>query len=227
MFTFPRRTLLSGVILLLCAMTANAEPADGPGAFANSADKFTRSLVSQDDISGPSPLAERQCLTIGLYHEARGEPEIGQIAVGETILNRVRSKAYPNTICGVVFQNSQMTNQCQFSFACDGASDAMDDRAAFDKLSKLAGSLIKNAEKAETGSEVQSAYFNERAPYMTHYHRFDVFPKWSTKLERLAQIGNHIFFSSERVVDAYPVKPFKTAGLMPLPAINASNEVGL
>ncbi len=35
--------------------------------------------------------------------ESRGEPLLGKIAVGNVILNRVKSKAYPNTIYGVIF----------------------------------------------------------------------------------------------------------------------------
>ncbi len=35
--------------------------------------------------------------------EARGEPFKGQIAVGNVVLNRVRSKEFPNTVKGVIF----------------------------------------------------------------------------------------------------------------------------
>ncbi len=35
--------------------------------------------------------------------ESRGEPLLGQIAVGNVVLNRVASKNYPNTIYGVIF----------------------------------------------------------------------------------------------------------------------------
>ena len=47
----------------------------------------------------------------------------GQAAVAQVILNRVRNPAYPNTICGVVYQNDDWCNRCQFSFACDGIKD--------------------------------------------------------------------------------------------------------
>ena len=44
------------------------------------------------------------CLVEAIYHEARSEPLMGMIAVANTILNRVYSKRYPNTICSVVHQ---------------------------------------------------------------------------------------------------------------------------
>ena len=47
---------------------------------------------------------ERRCLATAIYFEARGEPIRGQIAVGQVILNRVRSPQFPQTICGVVYQ---------------------------------------------------------------------------------------------------------------------------
>jgi spore germination cell wall hydrolase CwlJ-like protein len=66
---------------------------------------------------------EQQCLATGIYFEARGEPVKGQAAVAQVILNRVRNPAYPKTICGVVYQNEDWTNACQFSFACDKVKD--------------------------------------------------------------------------------------------------------
>ncbi len=39
-----------------------------------------------------------------IHAEARGEPYIGQVAVGAVVLNRVKSSSFPNTISGVVYQ---------------------------------------------------------------------------------------------------------------------------
>ena len=64
--------------------------------------------------------AEQKCLASGIYFESRGEIAEGQAAVAQVILNRVRNPAYPDTICGVVYQNKGWHNRCQFSFACDG-----------------------------------------------------------------------------------------------------------
>ncbi|WP_136660106.1 cell wall hydrolase [Nitratireductor sp. XY-223] len=148
---------------------------------------------------------ERYCLALAIYHEARGEPAHGQHAVAVTILNRVRSSAYPDTVCGVVFQNAHKFNRCQFSFACDRLSDFPKNAAAF----------RRSHEVAEFTTRFDAAMDHELAPGapfamlrgMTHYHRHDVRPVWSKKLKRLARIGDHVFFRSERVVSRYRAAP--------------------
>ena len=52
-----------------------------------------------------------------IHAESRGEPLIGQIAVGNVVLNRVRSAYYPNTIYGVIFDRKYGV---QFSPVLDG-----------------------------------------------------------------------------------------------------------
>ncbi|MEO9961273.1 MAG: cell wall hydrolase, partial [Nisaea sp.] len=86
---------------------------------------FVPPLGSEDHswVATPLPASafaedEQTCLANGIYFEARGEEEEGQAAVAQVILNRVRNPAYPDTICGVVYQNQSWKNRCQFSFAC-------------------------------------------------------------------------------------------------------------
>lgn len=52
---------------------------------------------------------ELDCLATAIYHEARGEPTRGQVAVAAVIENRRRSGLYPGTYCGVVYQKAQFT----------------------------------------------------------------------------------------------------------------------
>ena len=77
-------------------------------------------------------------MALAIYHEARGETITGRMAVARVILNRTRSRAYPDTICGVVFQGAQRPFRCQFSFACDDLPDAPRDKRAWRKAVKLA-----------------------------------------------------------------------------------------
>ena len=77
----------------------------------------------------PSPIAfapvqedQSECLAEALYYEARGEGTEGEKAVAEVVLQRMRDRNYPHTICGVIYEGVQPHNRaCQFSFACDGA----------------------------------------------------------------------------------------------------------
>ena len=60
-----------------------------------------------------------KCLAEAIYFEARGEAVRGQIAVAQVVLNRAFSGKYPDTVCGVVYQNKHRHLACQFTFACD------------------------------------------------------------------------------------------------------------
>ncbi len=51
--------------------------------------------------------------------EARGEPFIGQVAVGNVVLNRVRHPEFPNTVWGVIFDRRD--GVVQFSPVDDGS----------------------------------------------------------------------------------------------------------
>ncbi len=53
-----------------------------------------------------------------IHAESRGESLLGQIAVGNVVMNRVRSSYYPNTIYGVIFDRN---NGVQFSPISNGA----------------------------------------------------------------------------------------------------------
>ena len=135
------------------------------------------------------PDTAKECLAMALYHEARGEPVEGQVAVGNVILNRVDSKYHPDSVCGVVYKNDHMRNACQFSFACDGVSDRPKEMKAWGKKLELAEELLEcDAECREAKREkggIESS---------THYHATYVSPSWARKLEKKGKVGNHIFY---------------------------------
>ncbi len=125
---------------------------------------------------------QQTCLTNGIYFEARSEPVSGQAAVGQVILNRVRNPAYPNTVCGVVYQNRKMRNRCQFSFACDGIRDVVRSKGAW----KVAKKVAKDVTSGRTWlPEVADA---------THYHATYVRPRWARSMKKTDKIGLHIFY---------------------------------
>ncbi|MBL1419207.1 MAG: cell wall hydrolase [Alphaproteobacteria bacterium] len=126
------------------------------------------------------------CLTTALYHEVRGESLEGQLAVAEVISSRRRSSSYPNTFCGVIYQNATQRNRCQFSFACDGKTDLPRDLKTWAKMKKLAGDFLAGLVGAPT---IRGA---------THYHTFKVSPKWRWSMKRIGRIGAHIFYKDPR-----------------------------
>ncbi|MDO9640508.1 MAG: cell wall hydrolase [Pseudotabrizicola sp.] len=129
----------------------------------------------------PVPKGDQQwqCLQNALYFEARGESLKGQFAVAEVILNRVDSREYPNSVCGVVRQGGG--GGCQFSYVCDGNSDVMRDRQAADKAGRIAAIMLNGAPRGLTAGA-------------THFHTRAVNPRWAHRFPRTAAIGAHLFY---------------------------------
>ncbi|GMG84679.1 hypothetical protein LNKW23_38950 [Paralimibaculum aggregatum] len=169
-----------------------AQDEDAADAIRGAQDRASEALFSADG-SGAVDLAaidsveigeqtrEWACLAEALYFEARGESLLGQFAVAEVILNRVDSSRYPNSVCGVVSQGEDRGRACQFSYRCDGQSDHPAERAAFERVGKVAWVMLQGKPRILTDKA-------------THYHALHVTPKWSRKLVRTAKIGEHMFY---------------------------------
>ena len=130
--------------------------------------------------------SEQRCLAAGIYFEARGEPIRGQEAVAQVILNRVKNPAYPNTICGVVYQNRNWKNRCQFSFACDGIRDRIRSKRHW----RMAVEVAKKA--------TSEGIWIKAVGSSTHYHATYVRPRWARTMKRMKRIGRHIFYRTRR-----------------------------
>jgi len=126
--------------------------------------------------------AEQTCLANAVYFEARGESLRGQAAVAQVVLNRVRNPTYPKSICGVVYQNDNWLNRCQFSFACDGKKDRI--------LSPSHYSAAREIAMAVTAGKI----FLPEVGSATHYYANYVSPGWARAMKRMTQIGLHIFY---------------------------------
>jgi spore germination cell wall hydrolase CwlJ-like protein len=133
---------------------------------------------------------EARCLAEGMYFEARGESVRGQLAVGRVIMNRVMSDAYPNTICGVVYQNDDKPNRCQFSFACDGKQDVITEKSVWHHVQGYATWLLANHAKPGEESQLLALLGDS-----THYHADYVSPRWAKVLTLTVRIGRHLFYA--------------------------------
>jgi hypothetical protein len=136
--------------------------------------------------AGSDSTKQMKCLATAIYFEARGEPERGQLAVAQVVLNRLKNPTYPDTICDVVYQNSNMRHRCQFSFACDGIKDRITDQRGWAASQELAKRILadsKNLYMADIGAA-------------THYHATYVRPSWARQMKQTERIGHHIFYTT-------------------------------
>ena len=125
------------------------------------------------------------CLALNIYHEARGESSVGQLAVGMVTLNRVKSDRYPNTICKVVWQRGQ------FSWTHDGKSDRPYNKTAWKQSQVIAAFLYKdylNFIKMHPDIDFTKGALYYYAPDLAN-------PYWANKMNITAVIGSHVFGS--------------------------------
>jgi hypothetical protein len=122
-----------------------------------------------------------QCLSEAVYYEAAREPEVGQEAVAQVVLNRMRHPAYPKSVCGVVYQGSARVTGCQFTFTCDGSLRWAPQPALWKRAKAV-------AERALAG------YVDKTVGSATHYHAQYVSPYWAPTLVKMTQVGQHIFY---------------------------------
>lgn len=122
-----------------------------------------------------------RCLTQAIYYEAALEPRRGQEAVAQVILNRVRDRNFPASVCGVVYQGAERVTGCQFSFTCDGSLARQPVAWAWRQAEDVAQQALAGFVAASVGTA-------------THYHADYVHPWWAPTLTKVNQIGAHIFY---------------------------------
>jgi hypothetical protein len=145
---------------------------------AIAAPAFSLTLLGADAFTSVSAL---DCLTSAIYYEAANEAVLGQRAVAQVVLNRVRHPAFPNTVCGVVFEGTDRATGCQFTFTCDGSLSRRPVNAKWLRAQSIAASALAGSVEANVG-------------HATHYHASYVFPYWAPNLTKVATIGSHIFY---------------------------------
>lgn len=170
-------------------------PAVEPIEFQNMAPEDARAFnATAPFVSGPNPAARPfrftgsaedrtragDCLAAAVLYEAGDDAE-GQKAVAQVVLNRVRHPAFPKTVCGVVFQGSERSTGCQFTFTCDGALARWYSEPFWDRARKVADAALSGSVFKPVG-------------WATHYHTDWVVPYWSSSLDKIAAVHTHLFF---------------------------------
>jgi len=116
-----------------------------------------------------------ECLALNVYMESRGEPWHGQIAVAQVVVNRLHSKKFENTICGIIYSKGQ------FSWTQDYTSGNKNYKQWKNSLTIA---------RAVLGGELRLPNFNAK-----YFHNRTVKPKWAKTKIKVAAIGNHLFYT--------------------------------
>ena len=132
------------------------------------------------------------CLALNIYHEARDQPFIGQVAVAQVVMNRVDDPRYPDTVCEVVEQGPTyqwtddfpVRHRCQFSWYCDGKSDKPRDDTAWDQSLLIAHGVM-------------AGHLDDFVEGATHYHATYVWPEWAASKTPVVKINDHAFYRWE------------------------------
>jgi spore germination cell wall hydrolase CwlJ-like protein len=147
-----------------------------------------------------------ECLTQAVYYEAATEGADGERAVAQVVLNRMRHPGFPASVCGVVYQGSELPTGCQFTFTCDGSLARAPIPSLWDRARKIAVEALAGHVFAAVG-------------HATHYHADYVLPYWADSLAKQVQIGHHIFYRLKGGLGTDPAFSQRYAGKEPdLPA---------
>lgn len=121
------------------------------------------------------------CLTMAVYYEAGNQGPVGEAAVAQVVLNRVRNPLFPKTVCGVVFQGAELPTGCQFTFTCDGSLGRRPSPGLWRGALEVAQRALSGDVQASVG-------------VATHYHTIWVVPYWQSSVVKVRQIGAHVFY---------------------------------
>ncbi len=163
--------------LVVAGASAQQRNAQIPGAAG--------ALAAIEGFTEISPTSQQYgtalwCMTQAIYYEAANEPEAGKRAVAQVVLNRLRHPAYPNSVCGVVYEGANAP-VCQFSFTCDGSLLRPPMARQWQESRRVAQAALNGQVAPEVGSA-------------THYHADYVVPRWAFTLGKLEKVGTHIFY---------------------------------
>jgi hypothetical protein len=166
---FMRLFFLSGLALL------SSLPTPASAAASEAAEPF---VASRDSGAYERSL---ECLSQAIYYEARSQSDDGQRAVAQVVLNRVRHPAFPNSVCGVVYQGSERSTGCQFTFTCDGSMNGTVQPYAWERARRIAAEALGGSVYRPVG-------------LATNYHTTAIHPYWAPSLVPQVIVGAHIFY---------------------------------
>ena len=156
-------------------------------------DQRPRTPAERLGLNAKERVKSEKCLAEAIYFESRGEQKRGQIAVAQVVMNRVFSGYYPNSVCGVVYQNSHRKLACQFTFACDNVRDVITEPDMWEQAKEISREML------------DGKLWLSDIGYSTHYHAHWVHPWWVGTMRKFTRIGVHTFYRPRKWGDGAEV----------------------
>lgn len=153
-----------------------------PKGEVNADNQRAKSPAERLALDEKSRAKSEKCLAEAVYFESRGEAVRGQIAVAQVVMNRVFSGKYPDTVCGVVYQNKYRHFACQFTFACDNIPDVIREPEMWDRAKKISKAML------------DGQIWLPEVGKSTHYHAYWVRPSWVAEMKKMYKFGVHTFY---------------------------------
>jgi spore germination cell wall hydrolase CwlJ-like protein len=129
------------------------------------------------------------CMAANIYHEAGGEPYMGQVAVARVVMNRV-AHGFANSPCQVIYQSRKRVDpntekaiiHCQFSWVCQGKKSPNTNSERYRIAEEIAELVI-----------LENKWNDEYHSKILFFHNHTVNPRWPYK--KTFTIGNHTFYA--------------------------------
>lgn len=164
------------------ANAAESGESVAPKGEVNADNQRAKSPAERLALDDKSRAKSEKCLAEAVYFESRGEAVRGQIAVAQVVMNRVFSGKYPETVCGVVYQNKYRHFACQFTFACDNNPDVIREPEMWERAKKISKAML------------DGQIWLPEVGKSTHYHAYWVRPSWVAEMKKMYKFGVHTFY---------------------------------
>lgn len=137
-----------------------------------------------------------RCLATNIYHEAGGEPFMGQVAVARVVMNRIKY-GFANNPCTVTYQKTIVPDLndpdgvktiCQFSWVCQNKSSPSKNNPIYKQAEQIAFKVLS-----------ENKWHDIIPNNVLFFHNSSVDPNW--KYKEFMTIGNHIFYSKEKHIN--------------------------
>jgi spore germination cell wall hydrolase CwlJ-like protein len=127
------------------------------------------------------------CMARNIYYEAGAETMPGQAAVARVVMNRI-NHGFAETPCKVIYQKTTINENivCQFSWVCEDKTDPSKSNPRYKRALQVAYEVM-----------VFDMHKNVVPKSALFFHAVTIDPLWPYK--QVARIGNHIFYSKQKV----------------------------